>query len=295
MEEIVFNQVYKEYQDGGGLFDFSLSVPKGTVFGLLGPAGAGKSTAISLLMGFLRPDSGSCTIRGQDCFSNAAHIHRFAGFLPRNPALPPNMTGEAFIAMKAAISGSASPEKVRTLMERLDINPLVSCGRMNALEQQKLSILSVFMQTHEVLLLDEPAAHLDFTARAVLMDILNEEKARGKTVFMTSHVLEEVQRICDVIGIIRKGRLAVVQPSASLEYTRQKVYHITFETNAEAGAFAQEWEAAVEVIRNRVIVAIPASPQVLLKTLVRYRVKDLVGGRESLEESFLRYYGDDVV
>jgi ABC-2 type transport system ATP-binding protein len=193
------------------------------------------------------------------------------------------MTGEAFIAMKAAISGSASPEKVRTLMERLDINPLVSCGRMNALEQQKLSILSVFMQTHEVLLLDEPAAHL------------NEEKARGKTVFMTSHVLEEVQRICDVIGIIRKGRLAVVQPSASLEYTRQKVYHVTFETNAEAGAFAQEWEAAVEVIRNRVIVAIPASPQVLLKTLARYHVKDLVGGRESLEESFLRYYGDDVV
>ena len=117
----------------------------------------------------------------------------------------------------------------------------------------------------------------------------------GKTIFMTSHVFEEVQRCCDQVGIIREGRLVTVQPARALTYTRQKVYHITFEDIHQAAAFAQEWETGVELLRNRVIVAVPASPQVLLKTLTKYTVLDLVGGREELESSFLRSFGGDLV
>jgi ABC-2 type transport system ATP-binding protein len=112
---------------------------------------------------------------------------------------------------------------------------------------------------------------------------------------MTSHVLEETRRACTHIAIIRQGRLVISQPVEALNLTRQKVYHITFETANQAASFAGEWESAVEVSGARALVAIPGSPQVLLKALARYTVVDLVGGREASEEGFLRFYGDDIV
>lgn len=293
MPLISLDKVTKAHADGGGLFDCTINVEQGQAFGLLGPKGAGKSTAAALLMGFIKPDSGTCSIGGLDCFKSRPEIQARVGYVPRHPALPPRMTGEQFIRMKASLAGTRSPQKVPALMEKLNINPLGYCGHMNEAMRQKLSLLGALMGAPDILILDEPALNLDELAYLPLFDVLSEEKQKGTTIFLTSHVLKDVQQVCDVIGIIRKGRLAVVQPSRNLAYTRQKVYHITFATSQEAGAFAQEWESAVEVLRNRVTVAIPGSPQVLIKTLSRYTVEDMVGGRQESEESYLRYYGDD--
>lgn len=128
-----------------------------------------------------------------------------------------------------------------------------------------------------------------------LTDLIRERQGEGKAMLMTSRVLEEVQRCASRVAIIRQGRLVLTQPVEALALTRQKVYHITFENAAQAADFASEWETAVEVIGSRVMVAIPASPQVLIRTLNKYTVLDLVGGREDSEESFLRFHGDDVV
>ena len=200
---------------------------------------------------------------------------------------------KGFIRMKSALAGTRSPRKEQELIERLAINPLGPCERMSDAMQQKLSLLGALMGAPDVLILDEPTLSLDELSYHPLQEVLAEEKKKGTTIFITSHVLRDVQRMCDVIGIIRKGRMAVVQPARALEYTRQKVYHITFATNQEASDFAQEWQTAVEVLQNRATVAIPGSPQVLVRTLAKYTVVDLIGGRQESEESYLRYYGDD--
>ncbi len=166
---------------------------------------------------------------------------------------------------------------------------------MSPENRKKLSLLAAFSLDRDVLLLDEPTSGLGSLSRAALLDEVAAAREEGRAVLMTFHALEEARRFSSHVAIIRKGRLVLNQPVSSLSRTRQKVYHVTFISAQEAARFASEWEVGVELIGSRAMVAIPASPQVLLKTLTRYDVVDLVGGREESEEGFLRFYGDDVV
>ena len=295
MAELRFRRVTKAFEEDAGLFDFSVQVEQGQAFGLLGPGGAGKSTALSLLMGFIRPDDGEVSIRGMDCFTQRHVLMQYVGYVPRDARLPARTTGDRFIRLLSAARGDTWRKRIQKLMERLDLNPLGDWAYMAPDDRRKVVLLLGFLNDPKILLLDEPCAGLDPNARNAVLDLIEEERRAGKTIFMTSHVFEEVQRCCDQVGIIREGRLVTVQPARALTYTRQKVYHITFEDIHQAAAFAQEWETGVELLRNRVIVAVPASPQVLLKTLTKYTVLDLVGGREELESSFLRSFGGDLV
>lgn len=295
MIEIDFQHVSKIYDDDKGLFDFSLQVIKGEAFGLLGPAGAGKSTALSLLMGFIHPDEGEVNIRGQNCFSQHHQIMKFVGFVPKNARLPKRTTGEEFIRLISNARGNVGKSRLQHLMEKLDINPLGDWTYMPPDTKRKVILILAFMYGPEILLLDDPCWGLDSNQRNAVLQLIDEERKKGRTIFMTSHVFEEVQQCCDRVGIIREGRLVTVQSAKALQHTRQKVYHITFDSIADASSFAQEWDSGVELLRNRVIVAIPASPQVLLKTLTKYTVMDLVGGREDLEAGFLRSFGGDLL
>ncbi|NLA53722.1 MAG: ABC transporter ATP-binding protein [Clostridiales bacterium] len=262
---------------------------------MLGPTGSGKSTALSLLMGFIHPDEGEVSIRGLDCFKQHHEIMKLVGFVPKDARLPKSTAGDEFIRLMAKARGSVGKSRMQELMEKLDINPLGDWAYMSAEARRKVIIFLAFMHGPEILLLDDPCAGLDPNQRNVVLDLINEEREKGKTILMTSHVFEEVQRSCDRVGIIREGRLVTVQTAKALQHTRQKVYHITFEDIAQASAFAQEWETGLELLRNRVIVAIPASPQVLLSTLAKYTVLDLVGGREEMDASFFRSFGGDLI
>lgn len=295
MPEIVFRHASKEYEDDKGLFDFSIEVEKGAAFGLLGPSSSGKSTAINLLMGFIAPDEGEVLIRGQSCFDKRHILMRDIAYVTRDARLPARTSGEQFMRLLSDLRGNVSRKRVQEIMEALDLAPLGDWRYMPPDDRRKVQLLLGLMTSADILLLDEPCAGLDANARNAVLALIAQERAEGRTVFMASHVFEEVQRVCDQVGIIRAGRLVTVQPTQALTYTRQKVYHITFESIDEAASFAQEWETGVELLRNRVIVAVPASPQVLLKTLAKYTVLDLVGGREELEESFLRSFGGDLL
>lgn len=295
MIDIAFSHASKVYDDDKGLFDLSLQLSKGEAFGLLGPTGSGKSTALSLLMGFIHPDEGEVSIRGLDCFKQHHEIMKLVGFVPKDARLPKATAGDEFIRLMAKARGSVGKSRMQELMEKLDINPLGDWAYMSAEARRKVMIFLAFMHGPEILLLDDPCTGLDPNQRNVVLDLINEEREKGKTILMTSHVFEEVQRSCDRVGIIREGRLVTVQTAKALHYTRQKVYHIMFEDMAQASAFAQEWETGLELLRNRVIVAIPASPQVLLSTLAKYTVLDLVGGREEMDASFLRSFGGDLI
>ena len=295
MAEISFRTVSKIYEEEEGLFDFSVDIAKGESFGLLGPTGSGKSTALGLLMGFIRPDEGEVTIGGLDCFSKRHVITKRVGYMPKDAALPRRTTGEEFISLMARARGGVGKSRTRDLMERLNLNPLGDYSFMPLQERRKTLLLLALMHGPEILLLDDPCAGLDPNVQIAVIDLINEERGKGKTIFMTSHNFEQVQRCCDRAGIIRKGRLVTIQSAQALAVTRQKVYHITFESLQQASAFAQEWEAGAELLRNRVIVAVPASPQALINTLSKYKVLDLVGGREELEDSFLRSLGGDLL
>jgi ABC-2 type transport system ATP-binding protein len=281
--------------DEKGIRVLSFQVEKGQTLGILGPAGAGKSLTLRILMGQLRADAGSATIFGKDCWSKRHEIQASLAFAPAVPALETRATGEQYLRFSASYNGGFNPQKARDLTERLDITLTGAVRGMTPEARKKLSLLAALSLDRDVLLLDEPFNGLSPMAKNALGDVIREETRKGRAILMTSHVLDEVRRACTHIAIIRKGQLVVNQPVESLNLTRQKVYHITFETPDQAASFAGEWESAVELIGARALVAIPASPQVLLQTLARYSVLDLIGGREEAEEGFLRFHGDDIV
>jgi ABC-2 type transport system ATP-binding protein len=281
--------------DEKGIRVLSFQVEKGQTLGILGPAGAGKSLTLRILMGQLRADAGSANIFGKDCWSKRHEIQASLAFAPAVPALETRATGEQYLRFSASYNGGFNPQKARDLTERLDITLTGAVRGMTPEARKKLSLLAALSLDRDVLLLDEPFNGLSPMAKNALGDVIREETRKGRAILMTSHVLDEVRRACTHIAIIRKGQLVVNQPVESLNLTRQKVYHITFETPDQAASFAGEWESAVELIGARALVAIPASPQVLLQTLARYSVLDLIGGREEAEEGFLRFHGDDIV
>lgn len=295
MPEIVFKRVTKEFDEDQGLFEFTVSVEQGKAFAMLGPAGAGKSTAVSMLAGLLRPDSGQVLLRGKDPFCHRHELMAQVGFVPANARLPRRTTGEEFIRLMGDARGGTSRKRMQEVLEQLDCNPLGEWAHMPPDQRRKVVLALALLHDPDILILDEPCRGLDPNARNAVLDLLDTLRTQGKTIFMSTHVFEEAQRCCDTIGIVRQGRMVTMQSAQALEHTRQKVYHITFENISQAAAFAQEWETGVELLRNRVIVAIPGSPQVLLKTLSRYTVMDLVGGRESMEDSFLRAFGGDLL
>lgn len=295
MADIEFNHITVTHGEDSGLFDVSFQVEEGSAYAILAPTGAGKSTIASLLMGMCIPDEGSCQVRGLDCFSQHSKVQRLVGFVPGNPYFPPGMDGDQFLKMLSSWRGGAAEEKTRHVMEKLDINPLGPFGKMTATNKSKLAVLFGLMFDAPILILDEPYMGLDVFSRNVLTDLLLEEKEQGKTILLLTHVLQQAQKLCDRIAVMRKGRIVVEQQAEQLQFSRQKVYHITFDSTMEASRFSQEWETAVELIGERAIVAVPASPMALIKTLSHYGVKDFVGGREEGEEAFLRYYGDDTL
>lgn len=281
--------------DEDGIRGLNFQVEKGQALGILGPAGAGKSLTLRILMGQLRADAGSATISGLDCWTRRPEIQALLGYSPAVPALETGASGEQYLRFAAIYYGGFNPQKARNLGEKLDVVLTGAIRGMSAEARKKLSLLAALSLDRDALLLDEPFNSLSSMAKNALADILREETQKGRVILLTSHVLDEVRRACTHIAIIRKGQLVVNQPIETLNLTRQKVYHITFETPDQAASFAREWESAVELIGARALVAIPASPQVLLKTLARYSVVDLVGGREEAEEGFLRFHGDDIV
>ncbi len=284
----------KEYGEDG-IFDLSFQVSGGQALGILGPAGAGKSLTLRVLLGLIRLDAGEAKMFGMDCWSRRHQIMKRAACCPAVPALEPNATGEGYIRFIARYHGGFNPDKARKLTQRLDISLTGLCRGMNLEQRKKLGLLAALSLDREAVLLDEPMNGMGPLARNALADVIREEQQAGRAILMTSHVLDEVRRACTHIAIIRKGRLVVSQPVDALSLTRQKVYHITFSTPEQAASFAGEWETAVELIGARALVAIPASPQVLIRTLARYTVLDLVGGREETEENFLRFHGDEIV
>ncbi len=283
--------ITKDYSGGRGIFDLSFQVEEGEVFGFLGPNGAGKTTTIRQLMGFVRSDMGECFIGGKNCWDDAVEIQRRVGYLPGELALPDNMTGGEFIRFYAQMREQKSMRRAEKLIERFELDTTVKIRRMSRGTKQKVGIVCAFMHNPRVLILDEPTSGLDPLMQSRFVDLLLEEKDVGKTVFLSSHIFDEIEKTCDRIAIIREGRLAATEDVAAVRSRRKKTFLLTFETRAMAESFRKEPYEVRGITGSTATVTVEGNLQGFLKSLEQYQVTNIDVRTESLEEIFMHYYG----
>ena len=284
----------KDYGKGRGVFGLDFAVQPGEVFGFLGPNGAGKTTTIRQLMGFVRPDSGSARILGLDCFSQAPAIQAQTGYLPGELALPEDLTGEGFIRFVAAMRGQKDLSRARELCDRFQLDGRQRLRRMSKGTKQKMALVCAFMARPAVLLLDEPTSGLDPLMQNRFVELVLEEKARGATVFLSSHQFEEVERTCDRVAVLRRGRLAAIEPVERLRSARSRRYTFTFAQPRQAADFAAGWQGAA-VEDTKVTVQLQGADRLpaLLQSAAQNQVTGLETAGQSLEEMFLKLYGEE--
>ena len=207
MSMLEVDRLTRNYGGGKGVFDLIFRVEEGQVFGFLGPNGAGKTTTIRHLMGFLRPQTGGCRVDGMDCWHDRARIQRELGYIPGEIAFFDDMTGEEFLRFLEKYRGRAAASHRAELLEMFELAPKGKIKKMSKGMKQKLGIVAAFLHDPHILLLDEPTSGLDPLMQNRFIQLLDAEKARGKTILLSSHIFEEVECTCDRVGIIRAGRL----------------------------------------------------------------------------------------
>lgn len=269
MSVIKIESLVRDYGDGKGVFHVSFHVNQGEAFGFLGPNGAGKTTTIRHLMGFLKPKSGRCIIDGLDCWSERERVQARLGYIPGEISFFEDMTGAEFLKFIAEYRKIGTQNRREELLERFELEPKSKIKKMSKGMKQKLGIVAAFMHDPDILILDEPTSGLDPLMQSRFIDLIAEEKKHGKTILMSSHMFEEVERTCDRIGIIRKGRMVAVDSADTLRELHTRKYTVTLENESVAEAFAADFSG------------------------IRDGVKVTVTTKQSLEEIFMDYYGGE--
>lgn len=291
MSVIEIKNLIRDYGNNRGVFDLTFSVEKGEVFGFLGPNGAGKTTTIRHLMGFLKPQKGECLIDGKDCFKSRDEIQAKVGYIPGEMSFIDNMTGLGFIKFYAEYRNQTDLSKAKLLMEHFELDAGKKLKKMSKGNKQKIGIVCAFMGDPDICILDEPTSGLDPLMQNRFIELINEEKKNGKTILMSSHIFEEVERTCSRVGIIKDGRLAAVNEIEVLKQQKLKRFIITLPDFNHAAAFWAELPENSKVDGNKVHVSMTQDIRPLLLAMVKYPVQNIESVNQSLEDVFLQYYG----
>ena len=223
------SELTHDYGHGRGVFDISFDVNGGETLGFLGPNGAGKSTTMRHLMGFSKPQKGTVSIAGLDCTKQSRQIMEKVGYLPGEVALPEGLTGRAFIKMMQDMRGVKDGGRTEELLERFELDPSGNVKRMSIGEKRKLAIVAAFMSDPEILLLDEPTSGLDPVMQEEFISFIREEKQKGKTILLSSHIFSEVEALCDRIAIVKEGRLVSSVDAADVRHGLHNIMTLEFE------------------------------------------------------------------
>ena len=281
----------KDYGGGRGLFDLDLEVQAGEVFGYLGPNGAGKTTTIRLLMDMIRPGRGRAEIFGKDCQARPVAVKRLVGYLPGEMPQFGALRGREVVSYVAGLRGGVDPGEVKRIAERLELDLARRFREYSTGNKRKLVLLLAFMHRPQLLVLDEPTGGLDPLIQQEFYRLVDEARERGATVFLSSHILSEVERVCQRVGIIREGRLVQVARLEDLHHLRYHHVEVDFggDVPAEAVRAAPGVDhVAVDGRHLTCIVRGEFGP--LLAALGRSDVSNLVSQEPNLEEIFLTYY-----
>ena len=277
-----------------GVINVDLEIAAGEVFGFLGPNGAGKTTTIRILLDHIRPSSGTAAVFGIDTRADPVAIHRRIGYLPGEFALYDRLTGGQTLTYFANLRGGVDPTYQASLVERLDLDPSRQFEEYSKGNKQKVGLVIALQHKPELLLLDEPTSGLDPLVQQTVFAILKEAVGDGATVFLSSHILSEVEKSCDRVAIIRDGRLARVDRVDALRDLAHHQVELRFTGPVPVAVFealpgVSEVIADDHVLRLRVSGAITP----VVQAAARYDLLDFVSREPSLEETFLAQYGPD--
>jgi ABC-2 type transport system ATP-binding protein len=280
----------KRYGHQFALKDLDLEVFEGEVLGYLGPNGAGKTTTIRLLLGLIAPTAGSATIFGLDVQRQAPAVHRRLAYVPGEATLWPSLTGAETLALLGRVHGRVDPAYRDELIARFDFDPTKTVRAYSKGNRQKLSLIAALMTRAELLILDEPTSGLDPLMEQTFRRCIEEAKPAGQTVFLSSHILSEVEALCDRVAILRAGELLEIGTLAELRHLAALSVEATFE-GAPPDLHAVPGVSAVEIEGQRLRCQVAGSIEPLLRVLSTAGVSELLSARPSLEELFLAHYG----
>ncbi|MBF6079594.1 ABC transporter ATP-binding protein [Nocardia beijingensis] len=288
---IELQELTKTYGSRRGLMELSLEVRRGEVFGYLGPNGAGKSTTIRLMLDLIRPTAGSARVLGLDPRRDAVQLHSRIGYLAGDFVVPGRRRVGATLRFLAALRGEVPSQRIDALCERLELDQDARVSALSKGNRQKLGLVQAFMHTPQLLILDEPTSGLDPIGQQVFLEMVAEASGNGQTVFMSSHIMSEVEAVADRVGIIREGRLVALSTVSGLRANAVRDVEVTFAepvTVAEFAALPAVRDVQVDgaVLRCQVT----GSPDEFLRAVVTHRVTGLLVTEPALEDLFHGYY-----
>jgi ABC-2 type transport system ATP-binding protein len=293
--EVVINttRLTKYYGAQLGISEVDLAVNRGEVFGYLGPNGAGKTTTIRTLLDFIRPTGGSATIFGLDARQSTVAIHRRIGYLNGELSLYDDMTGADLLRYLGNLRGGLDWKYVQELAARFQCDLPRRVQGLSLGNKQKLGLLQAFMHKPELLILDEPTNGLDPLMQHEFYDLLNETKKEGRTIFLSSHILPEVEKVCDRVGIIRQGKLITVETIESLKSHSIRQLEIHFAAPVPKENFVNIPGVRDIIIRDNLLTCtVVGSLDALVKAAARFEVVNIISHEASLEDIFMTYYSE---
>ncbi len=291
MNVIEINNLTKDFGNNKGIFDLSFSLKQGEIVGFLGSNGAGKTTTIRHLMGFIKADNGSAKILNMDCFKNAYSVQEKIGYLPGEIAFMDNMTGAEFIHFMADMKNITDLQYARELIAYFNIDTKIKIKKMSKGMKQKIGLIIAFMQDTPILILDEPTTGLDPLMQTKFVDLIKKEKAKGKTILMSSHIFEEIENTCERIVMIKDGRLVADENINAMRNKMNKHYEISF-SNMEDAIYFQELYSANSYRKNNVVYLLSnQNINHLIRELSKFNIEDINARYQNLEEVFMKYYG----
>jgi ABC-2 type transport system ATP-binding protein len=284
----------KRYGASRGIEDLTFEVGEGEAFGFLGANGAGKTTTIRTILDFIRPTSGAVRVFGLDPRREGVRVHRRVGYLPGELALYEGMTGAAFLRAFAELRGGVGSERAVDLADRLGVDLSRRIHELSHGNKQKIGLVQAFMHDPDLLILDEPTQGLDPLVQQTFYAIVEEQRDRGAAIFLSSHVMPEVERICDRVGILREGRLATVTDIGDLKTRVLRRLEFHFETPVPAAAFERlPGVKDVSTHGASLVLSVEGSVDAVLKEAAQHVVVSVETHQPSLEEAFLAFYDSE--
>ncbi|MCD7943546.1 MAG: ATP-binding cassette domain-containing protein [Clostridia bacterium] len=280
----------KEYGYNRGVFDVSLDIEKGEVFGYLGTNGSGKTTTIRHMMGFLKPNSGSVVVNGLDPWKNAPEVMRNVSYIPGEIAFPDVKTGTDFFKVQAEFLGVRDFTYMNYLIDKLGLDPSANLKRMSKGMKQKTAIVAALMGDKEILIMDEPTTGLDPLMRETFLELVREEKKKGRTVFMSSHIFEEIEDICDRVAIIGNEKIESVLSLSELRHGTPRNYKIVFGSRTEAEKFASLMPEATINGKEASLSVLASETDRMFKAAKDLEIVSIDESHENLEQYFMDIY-----
>ncbi|TCP29785.1 ABC-2 type transport system ATP-binding protein [Scopulibacillus darangshiensis] len=287
---ISVNGLTKKFPNGKGLFDLTFDVQKGEVFGYIGPNGAGKSTTIRHLMGFMKANRGTVAINGRDAWADAPELKRQIGYLPGEMAFMEGMNGQQFLALIGNMQGMKDKAFRDELIDRFQFDVKTPIRKMSKGMKQKVGIVAAFMHDPDILILDEPTSGLDPLMQKLFIDLVLEEKQKGKTILMSSHSFQEIERTCDRAGIIKDGVLVAVKDISHLRRVQRRIFDVRVKEETDINQIIKSDLDVQNTDHLNIQIVVQGNYRQVFQVLSGCNIDHMAIRSEELEDLFMNFY-----